>query len=85
MSCCVRQYQGPAKEFVKFVSYCQRWKCFFSDTLFSFRRHISELMVPGFARPMQLLRSEVDRFQRLSVYDFRRTNSAFMSVNVVKS
>ena len=31
---------------------------FFSETLVSSRRHISELIVPGFGGPMQLLRGE---------------------------
>ena len=34
---------------------------FYSETPVSSRRHISELMVPGFGRPMQLLRGEVYR------------------------
>ena len=37
-------------------------------SLVSFRRYISELTVPGFGRPMQLLRGDVDRFQGLTVY-----------------
>ena len=42
--------------------------CFCSETLVSSRRHISDLMVPGFDRPMQLLRGEVDRLRGLTVY-----------------
>ena len=36
--------------------------------LVSSRRHIVELMVSGFGRPMQLLRGEVDRIRWLAVY-----------------
>ena len=35
---------------------------FYSETLVS-RRHISELRVPGFGRPMQLHKDEVVRFE----------------------
>ena len=35
---------------------------FCSETLISSRCHISELKAPGFDRPMQLLKEEVDRF-----------------------
>ena len=41
--------------------------CFFSETFVSSRSHISELMFLSFGRPMQLLRSEVDRFRGLVV------------------
>ena len=41
---------------------------FFSETLVSPRPHISELMVPGFGKPMQLLRGEVDWVQGSAVY-----------------
>ena len=69
VSCCVRQYPGPAYEFVRFVSYEQKWGCVLcSETLVSSRPHISELMVPGFGRPMQLFRGEVDRFRELAVH-----------------
>ena len=40
----------------------------YSETLVSFRRHISKLMVPGFDGRMQLLRGKVDRFRGLAVY-----------------
>ena len=33
---------------------------FFSETFVSFRLHISELMVLGFNKPMQLLKGKVD-------------------------
>ena len=36
--------------------------CFFFEALVSSMRYISELVVPGFGRPMQLLKSEVDQF-----------------------
>ena len=45
-------------------------------------------MVPGFGRPMQLLRSEVDRFRGLAIYvcdGFSAIASVVMSVDVVKS
>ena len=48
------------------MSYCQR--CFCLETLVSSRRLIPELMVPGFYRPMQLLKGEIDRFRGLTVY-----------------
>ena len=51
-------------------------------------RHISELIIPGLGRPMQLLRGEVDRFQCLAVYvrdGFSPHESEVMSVDVVKS
>ena len=41
---------------------------FFSETLISSRRHISELMTPGFGRLMQVLKSEVNRYRELAVY-----------------
>ena len=41
---------------------------FCSETHVSPRSHLSELIVPDFGRLMQLLRSEVDQFQRLAVY-----------------
>ena len=41
---------------------------FLFDTLVSSRRHISELMVLGFGRPMQLLRGEVIRFRTFALY-----------------
>ena len=41
---------------------------FFIETLVSYRRHISQRIVPGLDRPMQLLRGEVDQFQELTVY-----------------
>ena len=41
---------------------------FCSETLISSRRHSSELMIPGFGRPMQLLKSKVDRFRGLALY-----------------
>ena len=40
---------------------------FCSKTPLSSRRYICELTVPGFDRPIQLLRSELDRFQGLAV------------------
>ena len=40
--------------------------CFFLRFL-SLRCHISELIIPAFGRPMQLLRGEVDRFRGLIV------------------
>ena len=40
---------------------------FFCSETVSTRRYISELMIPGFGRPMQLLKGEVDRFRRLAV------------------
>ena len=47
----------------------QKWRCgFWFEALGSSRRHISELMVPDFGRPMQLLKGEVNRFRRLAVY-----------------
>ena len=52
----------------RFVLYCQRCVFFCSETLVSSRCHISEFMIPGFGRPMQLLRSEGDRFRELAVY-----------------
>ena len=41
---------------------------FCSETLVSSRRHIFELMVPVFGRPMKLLKGEVDRFRGLDLY-----------------
>ena len=41
---------------------------FCSEILFSFRRHFSELMVPSFGKPMQLLNGEIDWFRGLAVY-----------------
>ena len=41
---------------------------FYSETLISFRRHISELMVPGFCTPKQLLMAKVNRAQWLAIY-----------------
>ena len=41
---------------------------FFVQRLISSRRHIAELMISGFCRPMQLLRGEVNRFQNLAVH-----------------
>ena len=41
---------------------------FCSETIVSSRRHISQRMVPGFGRPMQLLRIQVNRFRGLAVY-----------------
>ena len=58
------------------------------ETLVFCRCHIFERMVPGFSRPMQLLRGEVDCFERLAAYvrdGFRHVDSAFMSEVVVKS
>ena len=37
-------------------------------SLFSSRRHISDLMVPSLGRPMRWLRGQVDRFRGLAVY-----------------
>ena len=56
---------------------------FFSETLVSSRRHIYEVVVPEFSRPMQLLRNEADRLRGLAVYVC--IDSAVMSVDVVKS
>ena len=43
--------------------------CFFcSETLVSSRRHISELIIPGFGRPMQPFGSKINRFRGLAVY-----------------
>ena len=42
------------------------WFC--SATLVPFRRHIFELMVSGYGRPMQLLMGEIHRFRELTVY-----------------
>ena len=60
---------------------------FCSETLVSSRLLISELMVPGFGRLMQLLRGEVDRFRGLWLYTcvmaFRRIGRVIMSVDVV--
>ena len=41
---------------------------FFSEILVSPKRRISELMAPGFGRPMQLLMGDVVRFRCLGVY-----------------
>ena len=41
---------------------------FCSETLVSYRRNISEPIVLGFGRPMQLLNGEVDRFRGLAIY-----------------
>ena len=61
VSCCVRQYREHAQEFVKFVSHSRSGDVFFySENLISSRRHISQLIVPDFGRPMQLLRGDVD-------------------------
>ena len=38
-----------------------------SKTLVSFRRYVSELMILGFGRQMQLLRGEVVQFRGLAV------------------
>ena len=43
--------------------------CFFCSEIFvSSNRYISELMAPGFSRPMELIRGEVYRFRGLTVY-----------------
>ena len=39
-----------------------------SETLISSRHHISEPMVQGFGRPIQLLKGEVDRFRMFALY-----------------
>ena len=62
--------------------------CFFSETLVFSRRHISELLVPGFGKPMHLLRGEFDQFRELAVYvrnDFSVYRRVVMSGDVVKS
>ena len=41
---------------------------FCSEILVSSRRHISELLVSGFGRPMPMFRGEVDRIGRSAVY-----------------
>ena len=41
---------------------------FCSETIFSSRCHIADLIVPRFGRPMQLLKGEVDRFGGLALY-----------------
>ena len=49
---------------------------------------MSELMVLNFGRPMQLLRSEVNLFQGLTVYvrdSFLALDSVIMNVDFVKS
>ena len=33
-----------------------------------FRRHIFDLIIAGFSRPMQLLKDEVERFRGLAAY-----------------
>ena len=70
MLCCVHQYPGACIKFIRFGSCCQNFRCFFfcSEKLVSSKRHTSELIVPGFVRPMQLLRGEVDRFRGLTIY-----------------
>ena len=40
---------------------------FCSETLVCSRRYISDLMILGFGRPMQLLRGRVDRLRDLAV------------------
>ena len=60
MSCCVRQHPGPAKNLSDLSLMVRGGDVVFcSETLVSSRRHISELMVAGFDRPMQLFRGEV--------------------------
>ena len=61
---------------------------FCSETLVSFRPHISELINPSFGRPMQLLRGEVSRFEGwlyTCAMTFQHIDSAVMSGDVVKS
>ena len=41
---------------------------FYCKTLVSTRSHISEINMPGFGRPMQLPKGEVDMFRGLAVY-----------------
>ena len=55
---------------------------FCSEILVSSWRHISELTVSSFGRPIRLLRGEVDRFPGLA---FRHIDSVVISVNVVES
>ena len=73
--CRVRQYPGPAWDFVRIVSYCQRWRCDYFVLIIllmwlfcSSKRHISEFMVSHFGRLMLLLMSEIDQFRWLPVY-----------------
>ena len=61
---------------------------FSSETLVCSRGYISDLMVLGFDRPMQLLTGEVDRFRGLAVYvrdGFWHIDSVVISVDVVTS
>ena len=69
VSCYVRQYPEPAKN-LSDLSLIARGRdvVFCSEVLISSRCHISELMVPGFGSPMQLIRSAVGRFRELAVY-----------------
>ena len=48
-----------------------------SETFGSFRRHNAEPMIPGFGRPMQLLRDEIDRFRGLLTVYVRDGFSAY--------
>ena len=67
------------------------WILYF-ETLVSFRRRISELMVPGYDIPMQLLKGEVGWFQGLalnvredlSAYRQRSYESKFWKVIVIR-
>ena len=67
----------------------ERRRGFCSESLVSSRRHFSELKGPGFIRPMQLLRGNVDWLRGEDwlytyVMTFRHIDSAVMSVDIVK-
>ena len=87
MPCCVRQYPGQDKN-LSDLSLITRGGdvVFCSEMLVSSKRHISELMVPGFGRPIQLVRLiDFEGWLYTCVKAFRHIDSEVMSAVVVKS
>ena len=64
--CNIRGLHGNLSDLAVAAGSCDVLFC--SETLVSSRRHISELRLPDFGKPMQILRGESDRSRGFAVY-----------------